>query len=424
MTTRTIEILFVAAVRVAVVSILAGARAFAQEPTTTPPATRADAIAQERAEKLIELWPERQSPAVNIANGWLERGLKEGLDTGRGANGLQVVLGDMRAAQGLAAGLGYRRSDLFRERLGYRGTVRGTIQGAYMVDFTIDFQSLHTQRTRLRWYSKYEHSPAIDYFGSGSQSTEDRHTSFLYNDGSSDFDASFEPVRFLHIGATGGYYHAHTGESDEGLPPVSELFPPGTLPGFQQDTHYTRIGVFAFADSRDSLTGPRSGGVYGVRYREYWDVDRRAYAFRQTEWEFQQYLPYFNRSRVLALRGAVVLSFPKEGDVLPFYLQPTLGGSDELRGYVPYRFRDNHALALTVEHRWHVLSLLDMALFADAGKVAARRQDLNLSDLRYSGGLGFRFRIGSAVVGRVDLAKSPEGFRFIGTFGDAFLPKW
>jgi hypothetical protein len=91
---------------------------------------------------------------------------------------------------------------------------------------------------------------------------------------------------------------------------------------------------------------------------------------------------------------------------------------------VPYRFRDNHSLALTVEHRWHVLSLLDMAIFADAGKVAAHRQDLNLSDLRYSGGLGFRFRIGSAVVGRVDLAKSPEGFRFIGTFGDAFLPKW
>ena len=172
------------------------ALALAQTPPADTPPTRADAIAQERAEKLIELWPEHQSPAVNIANGWLERGLKEGLDTGRGANGLQVVLGDMRAAQGLSAGLGYRRSDLFRERLGYRGTVRGTIHGAYMVDFNLDFQGLRTQRTRLRWYSKFEHSPAIDYFGSGSDSTDDHHTSFLYNDGASDFDAAFKPARF------------------------------------------------------------------------------------------------------------------------------------------------------------------------------------------------------------------------------------
>ena len=76
---------------------------------------------------------------------------------------------------------------------------------------------------------------------------------------------------------------------------------------------------------------------------------------------FRSSFQYFNRSRVLAIRGAVVLSFPKEANRVPLYLQPTLGGSDELRGFVPYRFTDYHALNLSVEHRWHAFSFLDMA---------------------------------------------------------------
>jgi hypothetical protein len=78
-----------------------------------------------------------------------------------------------------------------------------------------------------------------------------------------------------------------------------------------------RLGVFAYADSRDSQTGPVSGGLYGMRYREYWDVDRKAFAFRQVEIEAQQYVPYFNRARVLAFRAAVVLSFPKGDNAVP-----------------------------------------------------------------------------------------------------------
>jgi outer membrane protein assembly factor BamA len=97
-------------------------------------------------------------------------------------------------------------------------------------------------------------------------------------------------------------------------------------------------------------------------------LGRKQFAFRQSEYEVQKYLPYFNGGRVLAIRGSVVLSFPKEGDAVPLYLQPTLGGSDELRGFVSYRFRDYHSLSVSVEHRWHAFSFLDMSLFADAGR--------------------------------------------------------
>jgi outer membrane protein assembly factor BamA len=404
---------------------LAAMPASAQEQSSDVPQTREEVLAAERADKVAELWPERQNAMVDIANGLVERGLSEGLDSGKGANGLQLVLGGMRSGQGMSGGLGYRRSDLFRDQVGIRGTARGTVRGAYMLDAEVDFQGFRTDRTFLRWYTRYEHSPQIDYFGQGNNSSDANRTSYRYDDFSSDLNASFALTPRVHLGATGGYFDTHTAPSGEdGVPPIDEAFSPDTLPGLGKDTNYTRIGFFAYYDSRDSLTGPRRGGLFVARYREYWDVGRKQFAFRQTEFEAQKFVPYFNGGRVLAFRASVVLSFPKADGSVPIYLQPTLGGSDELRGFVPYRFKDYHSINLTAEHRWHAFSLLDMALFADAGKVVPVKRDLDVSRLHYSGGIGFRLRLHSAIVSRIDLAGSSEGLRMIWTFSDIFHPNF
>jgi hypothetical protein len=390
------------------------------------PQTREEVIAGERADKVAQLWPERQNAMVDIANGLAERGLNEGLESGKGSNGIQMTLGGMREAQGMSVGVGYRRSDLFHEQLGVRGTARGTPSGAYMLDADVDFQGIRSDRTFLRWYTKYEHSPHLDYFGEGNNSSEANRTTYRYDDFSSDFNASFELVRRFHVGGTGGYFQAHTAPSGEDdVIPIDEAFPPASLPGFAEDTKYTRIGVFAYYDSRDSHTGPRSGGLLVARYREYWDIDLKQFAFRQTEFEVQKYVPYFNRSRVLAVGGSVVLSFPKEANAVPMYLQPTLGGSDSLRGFVPYRFKDYHSLNLIAEHRWHAFSMLDMALFVDAAKVVPLKRDVaDVSGLHYSGGIGFRVRMRSAIVSRIDFAASSEGVRMSWTFSDILDPKF
>ena len=134
--------------------------AFAQgTPPSTPPQTRAEAIAADRADKVAELWPERQNALVDLANGLVERGFKEGLDSGKGSNGIQFTVGGMRAAQGLSLGGGYRRSDMLREQLDYRGTVRVSGHGGYMFDGDVEFNGLRTERTSLRWYTKYRAFP-------------------------------------------------------------------------------------------------------------------------------------------------------------------------------------------------------------------------------------------------------------------------
>ena len=127
----------------------------------------------------------------------------------------------------------------------------------------------------------------------------------------------------------------------------------------------------------------------------------------------------------MAVRTALVLSFPKEGNQLPLYLQPVLGGNDDLRGFGGYRFRDNHSLYIGLEHRWHASSNLEMSAFVDAGKVVPLKRDaVDVSRLNYSGGIGFRVRARSAVVSRIDFAVSREGFRMIWTFSDIFKSRW
>jgi outer membrane protein assembly factor BamA len=135
-----------------------------------------------------------------------------------------------------------------------------------------------------------------------------------------------------------------------------------------------------------------------------------AFSFRHIAVDLQQYVPLPNRYRTVALRAAAVLTDPRDGQQVPFYYQPTLGGSQALRGFREFRFRDRNSLLLTAEYRWEASWLLDGALFVDAGKVAFHRRDLDLRDLDVSYGLGFRVHSNDAFVARLDLAFSREGF--------------
>jgi hemolysin activation/secretion protein len=135
-------------------------------------------------------------------------------------------------------------------------------------------------------------------------------------------------------------------------------------------------------------------------------------------------MPFLNEKRVLAFRAMTQLSWADAGHRIPFYMQPTLGGSDDLRGFRPYRFYDNNMVLLNGEYRWEVAPALDMALFVDAGKVFSRPGDISLSKLEKAGGLGFRFKNRDGVVVRLDAGVSNEGvqvwFKFSPPFVGAF----
>jgi hypothetical protein len=382
--------------------------------------SREEEIRQARTDKRARLWPERTSGIVKLIDKYTDSGLLEGARLKRGNNGIQFMLGGMRSGHGTSAGIGYRRVDLWDEKLAFRATARGTLQEAYMFDLEMDFSRLTNQRrSELRFYAKYENSPQMDYYGPGQDSRKEDRTSYRLEDTSIDFRGRYRVWKGLWLGFTGGFYAPNTGPGKrDGFPSTEEKFTPDQTPGIDHQPNFLRAGFTVQYDYRDLPTGPRSGGNYYVHLRRYWDQDLGRHTFNSWDSAVEQYFPYWNRTRVVALRLAMVATQAGEGQTIPFYLEPTLGGNDLLRGFERYRFYDQSSLLATLEHRWHLFSGGHAAIFAEAGKVAPAATQLNLAKAKYAGGIGFRFTLREAVIMRLDNAISNEGYRFMWTFSN------
>jgi outer membrane protein assembly factor BamA len=260
----------------------------------------------------------------------------------------------------------------------------------------------------------------MDYYGLGADSLKDDRTRYQLNTALVETRAGYRFTPALNAGIEFGYGGAHTGsvEGDE-IPSIETKFDATTAPGLFDDTTFSSWGAFVGFDVRDLKRGPRSGGFYGIEFKRYLDMDEGTYSHRQLDFEGQQFFPYLNQQRVVALFVKARFAYTGDDDrVVPFYLLPQLGGNFELRGFNQYRFSDNNTFMASIEHRWYAFSGLEMALFLDAGKSVAEKEDVDFSGLNYSGGIGLRVRVRGAVVMRMDVAHSREGTRWIWSMSD------
>lgn len=106
----------------------------------------------------------------------------------------------------------------------------------------------------------------------------------------------------------------------------------------------------------------------------------------------------------------------------PFLDMATLGGDDILRGYAANRFRDRHFFASQVEYRFPLFWRFGMVAFAGGGDVFSRPQDLSWRNMKYAGGIGFRFLVNTAerINARIDFSWGNEGFNFYFGVSEAF----
>lgn len=101
-------------------------------------------------------------------------------------------------------------------------------------------------------------------------------------------------------------------------------------------------------------------------------------------------------------------SFIGGGSIVPFYLQPALGGTDfqgndTLRGYADYRFRAPNRIYSQLEYRHPVWGPIGLLGFYDTGKVGLDPSDLSIDHLHHDWGLGLYARIGNREVARIYL---------------------
>ena len=153
----------------------------------------------------------------------------------------------------------------------------------------------------------------------------------------------------------------------------------------------------------------------------YSDRDTGQFSFQRYDLEGLRIVPVRSDTWVLALHGWGAFSSTSSGNVVPFYLLPSLGGENTLRGYDNYRFHDRNMLVAGAESRWALFRYIDAAAFVDAGNVAARPGDLNLDKTSWGGGIRVHTR--RSTFARFDVGHSVEGWHFFLNLNDPFALK-
>jgi hypothetical protein len=263
-------------------------------------------------------------------------------------------------------------------------------------------------------------APKFDFFGSGADSRREDQASFSQRDTLVEGVAGYRVLRRLTLNGRFGYYKAAIGPGeDEKLPQVQDVFAPAALPGFGTQPRFLRYGAAAVFDGRDVAHNPHRGGLLAVQWLRYDGREDSTPTFDRFAVDGRAYLPLGHPQRVLALRAYASKDDPAAGARVPFYLLPYLGGSHTLRGYVSQRYRGEKLALLQAEYRWEAAPSIELALFVDAGAVAATTED-DLDRFRTDGGIGFRFKSHESVLMRLDFAWGDEGFRALFRFSPSF----
>ena len=338
-----------------------------------------------------------------------------------GIAGFRLKLGGLVSGSGFALGPEYLRRDLGGGRVVVRSAAQGSFKGYQKYDAQLSVPPLHRTRYFLDLNAVHRNFPGINYYGPGPDSFKNSRSNFRLEDTLFNGTFGVRPLSHLHLGATAGYLLVNIGPgTDTRFVSADRVFTAEETIGIDRQANFLRNGFFAQYDYRDNPGGPRSGGNYTVEYANYSDRTLHQHDFQRLDLQLQQYIPFFNKRRVIALRAKSTLTFEKGNHQVPFYLQPVLGGSDDLRGFRPFRFYDDNLIVVNAEYRWEVFSGLDMALFGDAGKVFARQAQWNFRDLEGSAGFGFRFNVRNNVFLRLDVGFSQEGFQVWVKFNNIF----
>jgi outer membrane protein assembly factor BamA len=382
--------------------------------------TRTAEIEQQQDKKSAQAKPDEPGK-VEKALDYIEDGeILERLTSGY--HGWNLRLGGLVQGSGFALGPEYRlHTDLLG---GSNFLVGGQVSTKLYQKYYTGWAMPNLARGRVSFDVNGVHRnySQIDYFGPGPKSSKDARTDYRLEDTTVDASLGVKPMKQLHLGGSVGYVWMNIGPgTSDSFPSTDQVFPPSIAIGSDHQTNFLRYGPYAQVDYLDNPESPGKGGLYTFEYTWYQDKKLHLHDFQRIDAEIQQYFGFFNRTRVLAFRARTTLTDADTGQTIPFYMQPILGGSEDLRGFLPFRFYDQNSLVLNAEYRWHVMSVLDMALFADGGKVFPRRGELNFSHLQGDGGIGFRFNYEGRPFMRIDLAGSHEGFQFWIKFNDIFV---
>lgn len=335
--------------------------------------------------------------------------------------GFYPKLGSVTTGSGFAAGVGYRNSSIFNRYGIFDLYTAGSMKKYFVLESSATFPRLADGKLYARVHAGRRDYPEEDFFGIGPDSRRDDQVSFALITNRFGGDVGVRPVEPLLIGGGVELIQPHVGQGkDKLVPTIGQVFDDSTAPGLSVQPDFLRTSAFVEVNYSEPVYA-RKGGWYRAMFSHFEDRDLDRYTFNRVDVDLRQFIPFFAERRVIALRAFASTSDVSDGNEVPFYLQPYLGGNDTMRGFREYRFRGPHSILFQGEYRFEIWSGLDMAFFYDTGKVAFKRKDLGINDLEKDYGFGFRFNTREGVVVRVDAGfGSRDGKHLYITFGGVF----
>lgn len=268
---------------------------------------------------------------------------------------------------------------------------------------------------------RYRDYTEEDFYGVGSDSRKEGHTYFGMR------DHLFEAVTGYHfspriaITLSAGLLETSLGPgADSSMPQLSARSDSLTAPGLEDPPDEVVLTTGAIADLRDDRRNPHEGSLLMLGLSRFEDRNGGPFEFTRAAGDVRVYVPLFTHKHVVAARVLVSVDWPDAGGQVPFYLQSPLGGSRLLRGYPSFRFRDDALAAFSAEYRFEPMPKLELAVFYDAGEVAASLSALDVSDLKTAWGGGIRVKSKNRMLLRFDVARSRETTRYLVKSSAAF----
>ncbi|HEX4999052.1 MAG TPA: hypothetical protein VFY29_12560 [Terriglobia bacterium] len=232
--------------------------------------------------------------------------------------------------------------------------------------------------------------------------------------------------------------------SNQSSPSIEQLYTPATAPGLTDQPMFAQFGEGVRL--RPNLLDNRLRLNYLVKYQQFTAAQNSG--FQRLTIDLQHQIPIYRTTRSLlprdhngpddcsasstpgsacpatmtrnregsfSVRLLIVESFTSAGNSVPFYFQPTIGGSDidgqlTLPSYRDYRFRAPNALLLRGAFEHSLWGPIGLAFSAEEGKVALNRSDLDFKHTIHSYTAGFTVRAGGLPVLTFAVAwGGPEG---------------
>jgi len=371
---------------------------------------RTDLIESERNNKEANLTPETQPKAESDIES-VENSLPYRLVTGQ-AHGLGIGFGSLVPGSGFAIGPRYLRP-LRDGKVVLRVDARAAINESYLGRLQVSLPHLFDDHAFITFDTQHRDISEMPYYGSGPDSRKTGRSDYRLEDTYVELRPGVRIYKGLSASLIGSYLAENVGPGHSTrYISTEQQFGPDAAPGINRQTDFWRGGGLVQFDWRDDPSKPTSGGKYSAQYLRYLDQNLSNFSFLRLDLDAVQYIPLLNHTRVVTLHAASSLTTTQNGQQVPFYLEPTLGGPDTLRGFRYERFYGNNSVMVNAEYRWFCSPILDMVAFSDAGKVFNRWEQWNFHNLESDVGFGLRFkgRTGSTLFS-FDTGFSHEGFQ-------------